>query len=105
MEQEFSAQREGVVIVSSPTERVDNGWDDAARAVYSVRQMSAPIQVSLQPDDHSPYLVDFQRKKFHASTGLADFPTHPVRVTVQTLAPSPEGSLRKSDVGDPAAVF
>ncbi len=88
MAQGDSGRHEGPAIVSSPTDRVNNGWDDAARAIYSLRQMTAPIWLSLQPDDRSPYLIDFQRNVFHAEAGLADFPTHPVCVTVQTIAPT-----------------
>ncbi len=91
MAQQSSPREDDVIVtVASPNDRVDNGWDDAARAIYSVRKMAAPIRISLQPDNHAPYVVDFQRKAFQSVTDLADFPTNPVRVAVQTYVVSPD---------------
>lgn len=87
-----SSPREDNVIetVASPYDHDNNGWDDAARAIYSVLKMAAPIRISLQPDDHAPYVVDFQRRAFQSSGDLTDFPTDPVRVGVQTYVVSPD---------------
>jgi hypothetical protein len=76
--------------VSSPYDHLNNGWDDAARAIHSVLKMAAPIRISLQPDDHAPYVVDFQRRAFQSTSDLTDFPTDPVRVGVQTYVVSPD---------------
>lgn len=91
MAEQSSSGGDGVMVtVASPTDSVDNGWDDAARAIYSVRKIAAPMGIVLQPDDRTPYLVDLHRKKFYSNDDLSDFPTHPVRVGVQTYVVSPD---------------
>lgn len=87
-----SSPREDDVIatVASPFDHINNGWDDAARAIHSVLKMAAPIRISLQPDDHAPYVVDFQRRAFQSTSDLTDFPTDPVRVGVQTYVVAPD---------------
>jgi hypothetical protein len=84
---------DGLVKVASPTDRVDNGWDDAARAVFSVRKIDAPMGIVLQPDARAPYLLDLQGKKFYSTDDLTDFPTHPVHVGVQTYVVSADDVL------------
>lgn len=60
------------------------GWTRAAIAVHSMLQIPVPMFLRLEADEHPPLVIDFRHHAFDWAVAMADFPAHPLEVTVET---------------------
>ncbi|MEP6480842.1 MAG: hypothetical protein ABJA94_02410 [Rhodoglobus sp.] len=60
------------------------GWAQAAIAVNSVLQLSIPMLLKLELNDHEPLYIDFRHHAFAWSTPLTSFPADAVLLGLQT---------------------
>ena len=83
---EFSAplSAEAVGGVAVADSESPAGWTSAAIAVHSILQIPVPMFLRLQPEGYGPIVIDFRHHAFAWGTSLANFPSAPTTVYVET---------------------
>lgn len=75
-------------VVDAPPEL--SGWAGAASAIHAIQQMPMPMMLRLHIAGHEPVEIDFAFHAFAWSGSLADLPTHPESVLVETRPAIPD---------------
>jgi hypothetical protein len=74
-------------------DRSQAGWTTAAIAVHSILQLPFPMYLRLQPDDEGAILVDFGAHAYSWARPVAELPTRPREVLVETEQADGGGAL------------
>jgi hypothetical protein len=77
-------------VVEAPQLGGSEGWSQVSFAMNSILQLSQPVFMRIDVDNHEPLFIDFRHNAFVWSTELVDFPTNPQSVHFETEVADPD---------------